>query len=47
MADRLDDLYTLIKNAKKVYTTHISETALTSLILGKSIEPLEAGPGRF
>jgi hypothetical protein len=47
LADRLDDLYALIKNAKKVYTTHISETALTALILGKSIEPLEAGPGRF
>jgi hypothetical protein len=47
MAEPLDNLYSLIENTDKVYTTHISETALTSLIMGKKIEPLEAGPGRF
>lgn len=41
MAGRTDDLYDLIEKAERVYTTHISETALTSLILGKKISPLE------
>lgn len=35
------DLYSLIHQADVVYTTHISETALTSLILGKTIAPLD------
>lgn len=34
-------LYDLIKKSKIVYTTHISETALTSLILDKKIVPLD------
>lgn len=41
IADKMDDLYTLIDLSEKVYTTHISETALTSLILGKEIEPID------
>ena len=36
-----DDVYDVIKSSNHVYTTHISETALTSLILGKTIEPLD------
>lgn len=34
-------LYDLIRKASTVYTTHISETALTSLILGKKIVPID------
>ena len=41
MAGRHDDLYTLLAKADTVHTTHISETALTALLLGKKITPLE------
>lgn len=41
LASRSSDLYRLIKKAKTVYTTHISETALTGLLLGKKIQPLD------
>lgn len=41
MADRHDDLYSIMEKAKVVYTTHISETALTALIMGKEIKPLD------
>lgn len=40
-ADITDDMYDLIKKSKYVYTTHVSETALTSLILNKTIEPID------
>mgnify|MGYP007117373120 CR=1 FL=1 len=42
VASQYDDMYTLIENAKHVYTTHISETALSSLVLGKSVEPFDS-----
>lgn len=35
------DLYQLIESSDTVYTTHISETALTALLLGKNIEPID------
>jgi len=35
------DMYDLIKKANFVYSTHTSESALTSLILGKQIEPID------
>lgn len=41
MASRTDDLYSIMQKASTVYTTHISETALTALLLGKKISPLE------
>lgn len=41
LASRKTDLYYLINKAHTVYTTHISETALTSLLLGKKVEPLD------
>lgn len=41
MANRTDDLYSIMQKAKIVYTTHISETALTALLMGKKISPLE------
>lgn len=41
LASRKTDLYYLINKSNTVYTTHISETALTSLLLGKTIEPLD------
>lgn len=47
MADRQHDLYDLIGKADKVYTTHISETALTSLLLGKKISPMEVFKNRM
>lgn len=47
MAKRTDDLYALIDKAKIVYTTHISETALTALLMGKTISPLEPFNARF
>lgn len=44
MAPRMSSLYDLLSKADKVYTTHISETALTSLVLGKEIEPIDKYP---
>jgi len=41
IAGRHDNMYSLIDRAKTVYTTHISETALTALLMGKEISPLE------
>jgi len=41
IADKHDDLYDLIARSKTVYTTHISETALTSLLMGKKVSPLD------
>jgi len=38
---RDDDLYHFLVNAKKVYTTHVSESAVYALSLGKDIEPIE------
>ena len=35
------DLYHFLVKAKKVYTTHVSESALYSIILGKDIEPID------
>ena len=37
----MEDLYSLIEKSEVVYSTHISETALTALALGKEIEPLD------
>lgn len=39
--DLSDDVYDAMQSAQTVYTTHISETALAALILGKRIEPLD------
>lgn len=36
-----DDLYALLEKAEVVHTTHISETALTALLMGKKITPLD------
>lgn len=41
VSDKFDDLYGIIKRSNKVYTTHISETALTAKIMGKEIEPID------
>ena len=41
MATRKDNLYELMEKADTVYTTHISETALTALLMGKKISPLD------
>lgn len=41
IAGRHDNMYCLMDKAKTVYTTHISETALTSLLMGKDISPLD------
>ena len=35
------DLYYYLQNAEKVYTTHISESAMYALALGKEIEPID------
>lgn len=41
VADKDEDLYTLMDKAEYVYTTHISETALTGLIMGKKVSPID------
>jgi hypothetical protein len=41
LANKHDDLYAAMAGAKKVYTTHISETALTAAIMGKEISPID------
>ena len=38
---RDDDLYYFLKKAKKVYSTHISESAIYAAVLGKQIEPID------
>jgi hypothetical protein len=35
------DLYYFLKKAKKVYSTHISESALYAAVLGKKFEPID------
>lgn len=35
------DVYHFLQEAEKVYTTHISETALYSVVLGKEVEPID------
>jgi len=40
-ADKDSDMYTLIEKADKVYTTHISETALSALVMGKTVAPID------
>ena len=35
------DMYYFLEKAKKVYTTHISESAVYSVALGKEIEPID------
>ena len=35
------DVYHFLQKAEKVYTTHISETALYSVVLGKDVEPID------
>lgn len=42
IANKYHDLYDLIIKSETVYTTHISETALTSLLLGKKISPIDS-----
>ena len=41
VANQLTNMYELIEKAEHVLSTHASETALTSLILGKTIEPID------
>ena len=41
LASRKIDLYDVICQTNTVYTTHISETALTGLLLEKRVEPLD------
>ena len=38
---RESDLYYFLEKAKKIYTTHISESAIYEVILGKKIEPID------
>lgn len=47
LADQHSNLYDIIKNAEIVYTTHISETALTGLLLNKKISPMEVFGVRY
>lgn len=35
------DLYHFLQKAEKVYTTHISESALYSVVMGKEVEPID------
>jgi hypothetical protein len=35
------DVYHFLQRAEKVYTTHISETALYAIMLGKQVEPID------
>jgi hypothetical protein len=35
------DVYHFLQKAEKVYTTHISETALYAILLGKQVEPID------
>lgn len=44
IAPMLCEVYDLIDTAEKVYTTHVSETALTSLLRGKKVEPVDVYP---
>ena len=41
VAEPHHDLYDLIRRSEMVFTTHISETALASLIMGKKISPID------
>jgi hypothetical protein len=41
LAHPSDDIYSYIENAETVHTTHISETALISLLMGKRITPID------
>lgn len=47
LANRHHNLYTLMANAEVVLTTHISETALTGLLMGKRVVPLDPFKSRF
>lgn len=40
--DRDIDVYNLLVNAETVYTSHMSETAIYAVCLGKRIEPIDA-----
>ena len=42
IADKEEDVYAYIKDADIVYTTHMSETALHAICLGKEIRPIDA-----
>lgn len=39
--DRNLDMYYYMQHAQKVYTTHLSESALYGIVLGKEIEPID------
>lgn len=39
------DMYYYLQKAKKIYTTHISESALYASVLGKRIEPIDVWNG--
>ena len=41
VTDRDEDVYPILLAAEKVYTSHVSETALYSVCLGKEIEPID------
>jgi hypothetical protein len=41
LADKHSDLYSLVKKADKVHTLHTSESALMSLLMGKTITPID------
>lgn len=47
LADPHSNLYDIIRQAEVVYTSHISETALTSLLLKKRVSPMEVFGKRF
>lgn len=47
LADPHSNLYDIIRKASTIYTSHISETALTSLLLGKRVSPMEVFATRF
>jgi len=42
VADRDSDLYAMLPAADIVYTSHVSESALYAVCLGKQIEPIDA-----
>ena len=41
VCDKYDDLYKMVKGAERVHTTHLSETAFYSAVLGKEITSIE------
>lgn len=47
LADQHSNLYKILSKADIIYTSHISETALTGLLMGKRVSPMETFEMRF